>query len=65
MPKQRCQDMLVDLLDDAIDAGAANRNLDPWRIGAFADRCLRSSTAGLGRRKRRVVKRRAPRRGRR
>lgn len=58
MPKQRCQDMLVDLLDDAIDAGAANRDLDPWRVGTFADRCLRSNAAGLGRPR---VQRRKPR----
>lgn len=61
MPKQRCQDMLVDLLEDAIDAGAKNRELDPWRIGAFADRCVRSTTVALGRRKRRSARRRSRR----
>lgn len=62
MPKQRCQDMLEDLLYEAIDAGAQNRNVNPHHIGRFLSTCVRSNAAGLGRRQKR---RRARRRSRR
>jgi len=57
MPKQRCQDMLEDLLYDAVDAGAANRVVNPRKIGHFVDVCVRPNAAGLGRRKRRARRR--------
>jgi hypothetical protein len=57
MAKARCQDMLEDLLYEAVDAGAANRNVNPRAIGRFVDTCVRPEPrGGLGRR--RVVRRR-------
>lgn len=61
MAKQRCQDMLEDLLYEALDAGAAKRNVSPQKIGHFVDVCVRPNAAGLGRRKRRVARRRSRR----
>jgi len=61
MAKQRCQDMLEDLLYEAVDAGAANRNVSPRKIGHFIDVCVRSNAAGLGRRKRPNARRRSRR----
>lgn len=61
MAKQRCQDMLEDLLYEAVDAGAQNRNVNPQHIGRFLSTCVRTNAAGLGRRKRRVARRRSRR----
>jgi len=57
MAKVRCQDMLVDLLYEAVDAGAANRNVNPRAIGRFVDTCVRPEPrGGLGRQ--RILRRR-------
>lgn len=62
MAKQRCQDMLEDLLYEAVDAGAANRNVSPQKIGHFMDRCVRTNASGsFGRRRKRAVRRRSRR----
>jgi len=54
MPKARCQDRLEDLLYEAIDAGAANRDVNPRAIGKFVDSCVRPEPrGGLGRRRKR------------
>jgi hypothetical protein len=50
MSKARCQGMLEDLLYEALDAGAANRNVSPSAIGKFVDTCVREPRGGLGRR---------------
>lgn len=61
MPK--CKDMLEDLLYDAVDAGAENRDVNPQMIGRFLSTCVRDTRAGLGRR--RTARRPATRRRRR
>jgi hypothetical protein len=43
--------MLEDLLYEALDAGAANRNVSPSAIGKFVDTCVREPRGGLGRRR--------------
>jgi len=46
--------MLEDLLYEAIDAGAANRDVNPRAIGKFVDSCVRPEPrGGLGRRRKR------------
>jgi hypothetical protein len=62
MAKRSCQDMLEDLLYDAVDAGAANRDVNPHMIGKFVSSCVRpDARGGLARRPRRATRRRSKR----